>query len=409
MCVVFYTYIGYPLIITILSRIWQKPQSSFAATIPHVTLLIAAYNEQDVINEKLKNSLALDYPFDKLQILVAADGSDDCTPEIVKEYESKRVELSYRPQRKGKMSAINRAMTKARGKIVVFSDANNMYAPDALNKLVLPFGDLNVGAVSGAKHIVRGDGVLGESEGMYWRYESFVKKQETRLGSCTAVAGEIFAIRRDLFEAPPQHIINDDFYMAMQVLRRGFRVVYTSEARSFERTSMSAEDEIARRARIIAGRYQAMAYAHKFLSLRNPLVAWQVISHKFLRPFVPFAMIGLIITNILAVIMQIDSDVSSLLQLTLPYNWIFLFLQITFYGLALIGRRVETRGLLGKLLYLPTFLVNSNAAALIGLYRFITGTQSVLWHRVRREDEEPPEFYFDTNSKPDRTDKVKPQ
>ena len=381
---IFYTYLGYPLLLSLLARIRPKQQPYQAAT-PKVTLLIAAHNEEAIIAKKLENCLALDYPADQLQILVAADGSDDRTADIVRTYAPQGVELSYSPPRRGKMAAINRAMAQARGAIVLFSDANNMYEGSVLREIVTPFADPTVGAVTGAKSIVRGDGVLGESEGLYWKYESFIKKQVTRLGCCTGVAGEILAIRHDLFEPPPDRVINDDFYMAMRVIRRGYRVIYTSQARSWERVSVSAQDEKTRRARIIAGRYQAITLASELLPWPRPLIVWQIVSHKFLRPLVPFAMIGALLTTFLAVINPSYVEKHRLFHLAPPFNWLLLLAQLLFYGLAWLGNRPSGReGRLGKLLYLPTFLVNSNLAALLGFYRFLNKSQTPLWQRVQR-------------------------
>ena len=383
---IFYTYAGYPFLVTLLARLrpdWMPIIRSRAKQLPlpSVTLLIAAYNEEEVIAQKLENCLELDYPRDQLQILVAADGSDDRTPEMVRAFAGRGVELSYSPPRRGKMAAINRAVPLARGEIIVFSDANNLYAPDTLRELVVPFVDPSVGGVSGAKTIVKGDGSLGESEGLYWRYESFIKQQETRLGTCTGVAGEILAIRRHLFESPPDSIINDDFYMGMRLLKRGYRIVYAPKARSFERVSPSAQDEVTRRARIVAGRYQAISLAHELLPA-HPVVAWQVISHKFMRPLVPLAMIGALLTNLIAVVRPTDKQDQPLRHLAPPLNWLLLLLQVLFYTLASLP--IERKGVLGKVLYLPTFLLNSNKAALMGLYRFITKRQSTLWKRVPR-------------------------
>ncbi len=384
---ILYTYFGYPLLLALLARFRPNPRPAGRPVLPPVTLLITAYNEQAVIADKLENSLALTYPRDRLQILVAADGSNDRTAEIVRAYAGRGVELSYSPPRQGKMAAINRAWPRVRGEIVVFSDANNCYEPDTLKELVVPFANPEVGAVSGAKVIRRGDGALGESEGLYWKYESFIKEQETRLGCCTGVAGEILAIRRALFEAPPDNIINDDFYMAMRLVQRGYSVFYNPRAVSSERISLSAQDEITRRARIIAGRYQAIALAPRLLPLRRPLVAWQILSHKFLRPLVPLAMIGTLVTNLLAVFRPYQAGQRRLLNLAPPFHWLLLLLQAAFYALAWFGRGLERGSRWGKLFYLPTFLVNSNMAALIGLYRFLTGQQTSLWQRVpRRED-----------------------
>lgn len=385
---ILYAYIGYPLVLTLLAR--SRPAKRLYRPIdPSVTLLITAYNEEAVIGSKLENSLALGYPRDKLQILVAADGSNDSTPDIVRTYASQEVELSYSLPRRGKMAAINRAMSQVRGEIVVFSDANNSFTPNVIQELVAPFADPTVGAVSGAKLIVRGDGALGESEGLYWKYESFIKEQETRLGCCTGVAGEILAIRRDLFESPPDNIINDDFYMAMRLVQRGYRIVYTPKARSSEHISLSAQDEITRRARIVAGRYQALGLAHKLLPLNRPLVVWQIVSHKFLRPLVPLAMIGALLTNLVAVLKPARRQ-RSRVHLSPPVGTIFLGLQLIFYSLAWLGNRLEAKEGLGKLLYLPTFLVNSNWAALIGLHRFLTRRQTTLWQRARRRDDVQP-------------------
>jgi cellulose synthase/poly-beta-1,6-N-acetylglucosamine synthase-like glycosyltransferase len=384
-CGIVYTYVGYPLLLTLWARLKQKPPPDPPHT-PTVTLLISAYNEQATIAAKLDNSLALDYPQAQLQILVAADGSDDRTPDIVREYAARGVELSYSPPRLGKMSAINRAMPLARGEIIVFSDANNLYDAHTLRALVAPFSAPSVGAVSGAKSIVRGDGVLGESEGAYWKYESFIKKQETRLGCCTAVAGEVLAIRRTLFERPPDYIINDDFYMAMRIVKRGYRIAYAPQARSTERVSLSAQDEIARRARIIAGRYQAIMLAPQLLTWAQPRVAWQVISHKFMRPLVPLAMAGAFITNLWAVVFPVTEG-NPIVWLGAPLNWILLALQLLFYALAIIGNRLEQLGNKPPFyLYLPTFLVNSNWAAVLGLYRFLTKRQTTRWQRVQRRE-----------------------
>lgn len=375
-----YAYAGYPVLLAVLARLRPRPVHLSAHT-PSVTLLIAAYNEADIIAQKLDNSLALDYPTDCLQILVAADGCDDATPDIVAGYADQGVRLSYQPARQGKMAAINRAMPQATGEIVVFSDANNLYHPDTLRELVKPFADPQVGITSGAKQIAAGDGTLGASEGLYWRYESFIKKQETTVDSCVGVAGEVLALRRNLFAPPPAEIINDDFYLALRVLQQGYRVVYVPTARSSERVSATAQDEVIRRTRIVAGRYQAMVRGRALLPWNRPLLLWQIVSHKYLRPLVPFAMITAFIANCLAVTplaaRHQGHTPTRLAQITLG-------LQLLFYGLSLLGTIIKWGGKAGKLLYLPTYLVQSNAAALVGLYRFLLGQQTVRWQRVAR-------------------------
>lgn len=372
---IIYTYLGYPAVLAVLAKLIGRKPVKLPVT-PTVTLLIAAYNEESVIAQKLKNSLALDYPRDKLQILVAADGSDDRTPDVVRQFAAQGVDLSFSPPRRGKMAAINRAIERASGDIVVFSDANNMYAENALRELVAPFADPTVGAVTGAKVIAKGDGALGASEGLYWKYESFIKQKETELGTSIGAPGEILALRRDLFEAPPDAIINDDFFMAMRLLRRGYRIIYNPRARSVERVSATAGDEMARRARIIAGRYQTLALMKDLLPWQKPRAVWQVLSHKYARPLVPLAMITALVSNLWLAVRGIG------------WLWRIIFAgQVGFYLLALVGvRRQSAGGKVGKLLYLPTFLVNSNLAALMGLWRFLIGGQSTRWQRVKRRE-----------------------
>ncbi len=252
-----YVYAGYPLILAVLARL-RKKMPEYPTITPQISILIAAYNEENVIASKLENTLALDYPKNCMQIVVAADGSDDRTAEIVQSFAVRGVELSYDVERRGKMAAINRALPRLRHEIVVFSDANNLYNSDTLLELVKPFSDPKVGAVTGSKNIMDDADAHAKADSLYWRYESLIKKNETRLGSCTGVAGEILAIRRNLYLPPPDHVINDDFFIGMGVLRQGYRLVYASNARSYERSSLTEKDEAIRRSRIVAGRYQAM-------------------------------------------------------------------------------------------------------------------------------------------------------
>lgn len=380
---IIYTYFGYPLLITLLARFrpplrFNEPKDN----LPMVTLLIAAYNEELAIEDKIKNSLNLDYPKDRLQILIVNDGSSDRTHDILNAYAGRGIEVFHQPQRGGKMAAINRGIAEARGDIILFSDANNTYQPDTIKKMITPFSDPEIGAVSGAKVIEKGDGSLGESEGLYWKYESYIKKQESRLGSCTSATGEILAIRKSKYVAPPQGIINDDFYTAMQVIRQGDRLVYVPEAKSSERVSLTAQDEVKRRARINAGRYQSFALIKHTLPIKNLLVMWQIFSHKFLRLMLPFLMIIVALTNIAIVLLPSPSN--SFWLLGKPYGLIFLIGQGLFYGLALVGDYLPKTNRLARLLYLPTFLTNSNIASLQGFIRFLRGGQIHLWERIDR-------------------------
>jgi cellulose synthase/poly-beta-1,6-N-acetylglucosamine synthase-like glycosyltransferase len=381
----FYIYAGYPIALALLG--WLFNQSVKAASItPDVALVIAAYNEEAVIAEKIENCLKLEYPREHLQIIVAADGSDDRTVEIVKSFSSQGVKLSYSQERLGKMAAVNRALSRVDQEIVVFSDANNMYKEDTLLSLIKPFADSQVGGATGSKQIYQKGDDLGKSDGLYWRYESFIKKQESRLGSCVGAVGEIFAIRRNLFVPPDEKIINDDFWIAMQIVRQGYRVLYIPEARSFEHASSSEKDEITRRTRIVAGRYQAMIKSFRFLPQFPLIYIWQIISHKYLRPLVPLLMFVSLLTNLIALLYSPGLSKSSLLYLSGVYGWIFITIQFLFYFSAWLGSWLKKRGVSIKLFYLPTFLFNSNWATLLGFIRFVTGKQTVVWQRVSREE-----------------------
>ena len=384
-----YIYAGYPLIIYLFARLKKPVTAEPPAEWPPVTILIAAYNEEAVIQAKLHNSLSLDYPREKLQVLVAADGSNDRTVELVQEYAPRGVDLSYQPKREGKSMALNRAMEKVTGEIILFSDANNMFEPDVLKRLVPYFSRPDVGGVTGAKHVRAFDSALGHSEGLYWKYESFIKAQEARWHSCTAVTGEIFAVRSALYTPIPAKIINDDFYSMLSLLVRGYRVLYDAGAKSFEKVSQTAGGERERRARMTAGIYQVFPLVFSWDVMKHPGLFWRIVSHKLSRPVIPFAMLGALLAGLLAVIFPAATTgnwIADLFRLAVPWGWIFLGLQALFYLLAFIGSRIGKNSLIGRLLYVPAFLVSSNFALFMGFVRFSRRTQQASWNRVRRVD-----------------------
>jgi len=318
--------------------------------------------------------------------LVAADGSTDSTPEIVERFSDSGVELNYAPERSGKIVAMNRAVLKAKGEVIVFSDANNMYDPDVIRKLLVPFGDANVGATTGAKTIVQDGSDLGSAEGLYWKYESWIKKQETAFSSCIGAVGEMLAVRRELFVPPPNNIINDDYFIVLELLKRGYRVSYVPGARSYEYASPQESDEIIRRARMTTGKYQAIFGFYQLLPFRRPMLLWQIISHKYLRAILPFGFIGALFANVFAVIFPHAYNEASLYNLSYPFGLVLLMLQLAFYCAALLGSKKKFSGPLGKVLYVPTYLVNSNVAVLRGVYGYVTKKQTNIWERVKREN-----------------------
>lgn len=379
---VMYVYAGYPVIVFILSRIFGQ-QVVTGQKLPYVTLLFSALNEEKVIAKKLDNSLGLDYPRDLLQILVVSDGSTDQTSTIVRQYLDKGVDFNDLPQRRGKLSALKNTLPLVKGEIILFSDADNFYPANALRETVKYFDSTSVGAVSGGRNVI-GNDALGNAEGLYWKYEEFIKRHESRLGSCVGVAGDLLAIRKNLYIPPPENVINDDFYNVLSILKQGYRVIYAPEARSFHPVAGSEQQEMERRARMVAGRYQAIFSFWKNLPWNSPVAVWQIVSHKYSRPLVPIFMIGALVASLLSLFTQQDGSSLGWLLLQTPYNWIFFVAQLIFYLFAWIGLKRKFPGLIGKLLYVPVFLVNSNLAALQGLYRFLTSRQTVLWKKAER-------------------------
>jgi cellulose synthase/poly-beta-1,6-N-acetylglucosamine synthase-like glycosyltransferase len=372
-----YVYIGYPMLIALLARL-RRGAKHQNVELPPISLIIAAYNEEKILREKLANALELVYPQGKLEIIVAADGSSDGTVEIAREFAPQGVKLSYRPERRGKLAAMAHAVESAAGEVLVFSDANNLFLPCSFQYLLQPFVDERVGASTGAKHVRSEGDTLSSSEGMYWKYESWIKLNESRMNTCTAAAGEILAVRKTLFPHIPADVINDDFYILLAIIRAGYRVAYVPQAESWERVSQAQQDEVKRRTRITAGRFQALAHSWRWLPWNNPLAIWQLFSHKYFRLFIPFAMLLALLANLWIVLAarlgQLDAGAWT--------GWM-LTGQAAFYALALLGRWMDFRGPL-KVFYLPAFLVSSNLATLLGFFKHVRQDQDVSWERVNR-------------------------
>ena len=371
-----YTYAGYPLIITAIAMVVGRDRA-YPPTSPRVTVLIAAHNEEAVIARKIEDTLALDYPSDLVQVIVTDDGSDDGTAAIAALYADRGVALVSQPLRQGKMSAINRAIEDATGEVILFSDANTLLHRSALAEVVRPFADPSVGAVAGRKAMIGADG-LGLAVTTYWRYENHLRRMETRLGCTVAADGEIFAMRRHLFNPPPDGVINDDQWLATAVASSGSNLVFRPEAISIEPVPALAAEEAERRARMVAGQYQAYSAAHR-LPWRRPLVMWMLVSHKLLRPLVPFGMIGALAAALAALVLAPAGGIA-----TLGGRWALaaVMAQAVFYGLAFFGSSLPGR--LGEIAYVPRYLVDSNVAALRGLWRHVRGSQETTWRQVAR-------------------------
>ena len=369
-----YHYMGYAALMKIWGQVFPKPVQWAADNVPTISLIVSAYNETAVIEQKIKNSLSLDYPAEKLEIIVITDGSDDTSPNIVARYAEQGIKLMHDPVRRGKSAAMNRAAAQAVGDILVFSDANAFYLPDALRQLGRNFHDETVGCVSGNKTIRSSDGNIGQSAGLYWRYESAIKTWESQVGSTVAVVGEMLAIRRDCFEPIPSHIINDDAYLAARLMSQGWRVLYEPEAVCWETAVVSTKDEVIRRRRINAGRYQLMFSPEVWL-WQNPFTLMQLISHKFLRLLLPFFMIGALAANVILVVRR---SANLLMKLT--------FLgQMLVYALAAIGALTQNSEKRYKLPMIAHYIVNGNLTSLQGFVHYLSGKQTVLWAKAARE------------------------
>ena len=330
-----------------------------------VTFVISAYNEQSIIREKLENALSLDYPSDRLEIVVISDGSDDGTDEIVAGFAERGVVLCRQEPRRGKSAGLSRFVPEARGEIVVFSDANSMYEPDALRKLVRHFADPKVGFVSGYQRYVDGDSAASQSESLYWRYETWMKIQESKISSPVCGDGAILAIRAELFEPLRDDDIADTI-LPLKIVARGCRGVFDEEAVCYERTAEDFWGEFRRRARIVNRALGAVLRVPQALNpFRVGVFAYQLLVHKVLRWFVPFFLLGMLASS--AYLSALGSRV---------YLGILL-LQLGFYGVALLAVVPGVRRL--KPVYLASYFCVANAAAALGVIRLLLGRRTATW------------------------------
>jgi cellulose synthase/poly-beta-1,6-N-acetylglucosamine synthase-like glycosyltransferase len=373
--IVLYAYFGYPIILYLLTfRLSQGNEwnSQSRDKWPHADLLIAAYNEGKVIEAKIENSLKLDYPPECLHVWIASDGSSDETNAIVKKYAVSNHNVHLLEfQRTGKSGILNKAMESIAGSIVVFSDANTEYSPKALEMLIKHFDDQDVGCVSG-RLIYRNPGELvsGKGESFYWKYETALKKMESRLGYVAGANGAIYAIRRDLFEPFPAQTINDDFTASMKIIENGYKSIYEENASAFEDVAPTMESEFNRHVRDGAGHYIAVIH---LLGLLNPflglpsLIYW---SHRIFRWTIPFLLIFLFGANIFLLDMPI-------------YHSLFI-LQGVFYGLAIIGWIGISTVKLPFFIFVPFYFCNLNLALFIGFIKAVTRKQKTTWDRTER-------------------------
>ena len=371
-----YTYAGYPFVVMAIGGIFaRKPaHSEKSVEAPRVSIVVAAYNEESVIREKVKAALELDYPADCLDIWIASDGSTDRTEEIVKAFEagSDRVHLLSYP-RMGKSGVLNKAVEKAGGDIIVFSDANTEFTPGAVTRLVERFNDERVGCVSG-RLIYRNPGTVtsGRAESLYWRYETALKKLENTLGYVAGANGAIYAIRRELFKPLKEGTINDDFVISMRIVEMGYRCVYEEAAVAYEDVAPDMESEFKRHVRDGAGHYIAVLHLWRLLNPLLGLRAFIYCSHRVLRWSAPFLLMCLLAANI------------SLAITGKPFYAGLLSVHAFFYAMAFAGLVVSRSGSMPFFLYVPFYFCNLNFALLCGFGKVVAGTQKSTWERTER-------------------------
>jgi len=382
--IVFYAYLGYGMLLFILVKIKRSFNNNTLSIDenfePEVTLFVAAYNEKDYVNDKVNNSFNLEYPAEKVKQVWITDGSDDGTPDILKKYASKGVEVYHEDARGGKIGAMNRGMQFVKTPIVIFSDGNTMLGKESIRRIVNLFKDPNVGCVSGEKRIVskETDTAVG-SEGIYWKYESKLKKWDAELYSVVGAAGELFAIRTKLFQKVEKDTLLDDFIISLRIAMAGYTIQYDPEAYAIENSSVDVKEELKRKIRIAAGGIQSIVRLSPLLNIfKYGILSFQYVSHRVLRwTLAPLALPIIFILNLIIVNNYGFSNYENV------YVIIF-YLQILFYVFALSGWYLENKKIRLKLLFIPYYFFIMNYAMYLGFARYIKGQQTVNWERAKR-------------------------
>ncbi|MCF8332342.1 MAG: glycosyltransferase family 2 protein [Bacteroidales bacterium] len=381
--IVFYAYIGYGLLLYILVRMKRlvagKNQVSQDGTYePEVTLLITAFNEQDFIEQKVKNSRALKYPSEKMKIVWCTDGSDDGTPELLRKYDN--ITVFHKNERKGKIHAMNRAAQLVDTPIIIFSDANTDLGKDSVRRIVNMFADPKVGCVSGEKRIYSKaeDSAAGAGEGLYWKYESMLKRWDSELYSVVGAAGELFAVRNELFEDVEPDTLLDDLIISLRIAMKGYTIQYDPEAYAIENASANLKEELKRKVRIAAGGIQSVVRLTPLLNVfKYKTLSFQYISHRVLRWVIaPPALLLIFLFNLI---------IATHYGLFSGSFYVILFwLQVLFYLMSLLGWYLGNKQIKLKILFVPYYFFIMNYAMFLGFSRYIKKQQQITWERAQR-------------------------
>ena len=377
-----YTYVGYGILLyllILLKRLLKgKPQPMSLpddSELPDVAFMVCAFNEEDVVEMKMQNIHELDYPKDKLHIIWVTDGSTDNTNERLQAYPD--VEIVFSPERRGKTAALNHGISQVKSEITVMTDANTLVNREAIREIVRCMQDPQVACVAGEKRVMsRHEGeIAAEGEGLYWKYESTLKRLDSELYSAMGAAGELNAIRTKLYEPMPETALLDDFVMSMKLVEQGYRIAYTSNAYAMEYGSANLEEESKRKRRIAAGGLQSSWWLRSMMNpFKNFTVAFQFVSHRVLRwSITPIAMLALIPLNVALVMMKAGTAYTVI--------WI---LQIIFYLAAFGGYLLEQRGKKNKLLYVPYYFLFMNINVFRGMHYLKTHQGGGTWEKAKR-------------------------
>lgn len=377
---IFYTFFGYGILLFILVKVKRllrperRKQYRFDE-MPACTLVVAAFNEEAYIEEKIANSLALAYPEGKLQFVFVTDGSSDRTSEIVARYP--QITLMHQPERRGKIAAVHRAVAEINTELVVFTDANTFLNTDALVNICRHYAEPSVGSVAGEKRVrIEETADATAAEGFYWKYESKLKAWDSELYSVVGAAGELFSVRRNLYESVPSNTVLDDFMISMRIAEKGFVIIYEPDAYALEDASANIREELKRKVRIAAGGIQSVIWLKSLLiPFKHPILSFQYISHRVLRwTITPLLMILVFFLNVYLASVQ-EQGIYTLLLIG----------QILFYLAALIGMFLEARKLRVKALFIPYYFCVMNYAVLAGIWRFFFSEQSAIWEKALRK------------------------
>ena len=366
-----YVYVGYPLLTFLIGSFKIRKEYKNDAYIPSVTLIIAAYNEELKIEEKITNSLNLEYPKEKLQIIVFSDGSTDRTNELVQNFVSQGVKLIELPHRMGKTIGQNMAVDEADGEIIIFSDANAFYQKDAIKKIVRNFSDPSIGGVCG-ELVYKNDekSLIGEAEDVYWNYEKFLKKYENNFNAILGANGSIYAVRKELYVPLAKNIISD-FIEPLKIIEQGYHFLYEPAALSFEQSNFNFVQEYNRKKRIVNRSFYSLMEHKEFLNpIKHPILCFQLFSHKILRWFALLFFFVLFVCNVFL----LGSNLFNL----------YFILQILFYIIATLGFFYEKKEKSNIIFYVPFYFILVNFASLKGISDYIFKRRKIFaWEPIR--------------------------